>query len=311
MSKSENKKPKLIVILGPTAVGKTKLGIEITKRIGASIISADSLQIYKYLDIGTAKPTIQERKEVPHHLIDVLEPTEDCNAGVYRDLALAKIEQLLKEEKKIIIVGGTFLYVKVLLSGLLENIGVDKKFRAELKKLREKEGTSSLHKRLKMIDPESAKRINKNDYVRIERALEVYQLTGKSISEHQEEHAFQDKRFDTLKIGIGVEREDLRNRIDKRVDQMFGDGFVDEVKNLRDIGFGPDLKPMKSIGYKQVNQYLDNNLTLDRAVEVIKKDSKRFSKRQMTWLRADKEIEWFDNNTELKSIINRVKQFLD
>ncbi len=311
MSKSENKKPKLIVILGPTAVGKTKLGIEIAKRIGASIISADSLQIYKYLDIGTAKPTIQERKEVPHHLIDVLEPTEDCNAGVYRDLALAKIEQLLKEEKKIIIVGGTFLYVKVLLSGLLENIGVDKKFRAELKKLREKEGTSSLHKRLKMIDPESAKRINKNDYVRIERALEVYQLTGKSISEHQEEHAFQDKRFDTLKIGIGVEREDLRNRIDKRVDQMFGDGFVDEVKNLRDIGFGPDLKPMKSIGYKQVNQYLDNNLTLDRAVEVIKRDSKRFSKRQMTWLRADKEIEWFDNNTELKSIINRVKQFLD
>lgn len=311
MISNTDKKPKLIVILGPTAVGKTKLGIEIAKKIGASIISADSLQIYKYLDIGTAKPSLDQRAAVEHHLIDVLDPTEDCNAGIYRELALSKIHQLLKDGKEIVVVGGTFLYVKVLLSGLLNDIGVDKLLRAELKEIRKKKGTHALHKRLGLIDPESAVRINKNDYVRIERAIEVYHLTGKTISEHQKKHAFQDNKFDSLKIGIGIERNDLRARIDKRVDMMVEQGFLEEVEKLRGMGYSPNLKPMQSIGYKQINQYLDTNITFDRAIEVIKRDSKRFSKRQMTWLRADKEIEWFDSNINSEFIYNRALQFLN
>ncbi|MGH7885572.1 MAG: tRNA (adenosine(37)-N6)-dimethylallyltransferase MiaA, partial [Thermodesulfobacteriota bacterium] len=255
MISNHDKKPKLIVILGPTAVGKTKLGIDIAKKIGASVISADSVQIYKHLDIGTAKPTPKERKEVEHYMIDLFELYEECNAGIYREIAISKIDQLLKQDKKIVIVGGTFLYVKVLLSGLLENIRADVNFRAELKKLRNKKGTINLHKRLTLIDPDSSKRIHANDYVRIERALEVYHLTGKTISEHQKNHAFHDRRFDVLKIGIGAEREKLRSQIDKRVDRMITDGLVDEVEMLREKGFSSDLKPMQSIGYKQINQY--------------------------------------------------------
>ncbi|NIP31582.1 MAG: tRNA (adenosine(37)-N6)-dimethylallyltransferase MiaA [Candidatus Dadabacteria bacterium] len=309
MSLTETKKTKLIVVLGPTAVGKTKLGINIAKRIGACIISADSLQVYKHFDIGTAKPSREERKQTPHYLIDIINPDEDFNAGKFRELALAKIDELASENKKIVVVGGTFLYVRVLLSGLLENIGVDYKFRDELKEIRDRKGVHFLHETLKNVDPESAKKINKNDYVRIERALEVFHLTGRVMSEHQKRHSFQDKRFETYKIGLYIERDKLRKRIDKRVDQMIEQGFVDEVRSIRERGYSAELKPMKSIGYKQINNYLDGNITLERAVEIIKRDTKRFAKRQMTWLRADKEINWFDADVGNEEIVQNILEF--
>lgn len=308
---SIEQKPKLIVILGPTASGKTDLGIEIASKIGASIVSADSLQIYKYLDIGTAKPSKVQREFVDHYMIDIIDPDEDCNAGIYRELALAEIDKLLKEGKKIVVVGGTFLYVKVLLSGLLNNIGVDKGYRAELKKLREKKGTSYLHRQLELIDRESAERIHENDYVRIERALEVYHITGETISKHQQEHSFQDKKFESLKIGINVERDYLRTRIDKRVDAMFEKGFIEEVRKIRDMGYSAELKPMQSIGYKQINEFIDGKISLERAINIIKRDSKRFSKRQFTWLRADKEIEWYDHELVHQTALESIKKFLN
>ena len=309
MSLTEIKKPKLIVILGPTAVGKTKLGIEVAKNIDASIINADSLQVYKYLNIGTAKPTLQQRKAIPHYLIDVVNPDEKFNAGIFRKLALSEINKLIAHNKKIVIVGGTFLYVKVLLYGILEGISTDEEIRNELKSIRKVKGTHFLYEKLKDIDLESAQRINPNDYVRIERALEVFHLTGEKISYHQKKHAFNDNKFDVLKVGLKVERETIRSKIDKRVDKMIDMGFIDEVKGLREMGYSPNLKPMQSIGYKTINQYLDGNINLPNAIETIKRDTKRFSKRQMTWLRADNEIDWFELSSDLKKIIDKSIEF--
>lgn len=304
-------KPKIVVILGPTASGKTGLALELAQRTGASIVSADSLQIYKYLNIGTAKPTKEEQKIAEHCMIDILNPDQPCNAGIYRELALSSINSLIKENKKIILVGGTFLYVKALLYGLLEDIGKDADYREILKRIRESEGTSFLHSKLARIDPEAAIKIHENDYVRIERALEVFHITGKPISRHHDEHSFRDDNFNSLKIGLTVERENLKERINERVDDMIEKGLVDEVKNIRNLGFSADLKPMQSIGYKQINEYIDGRMELQRAVELIKRDSRRFSRRQLTWLRADEDIEWYNTENNKELIYKRIDGFLD
>ncbi|HSE84133.1 MAG TPA: tRNA (adenosine(37)-N6)-dimethylallyltransferase MiaA [Thermodesulfobacteriota bacterium] len=302
-------KPKIIAILGPTAVGKSNLGIEIAKKIGGEIINADSLQVYKYLDIGTAKTSKKERNEVPHHLIDIVFPDEDFNAGTYRKLAGQTIKELHEKSAKIILVGGTYLYVRVLLYGLVEGVSADKEIREDIRKLKSAFGTSYLYEELKSLDPDSASRIRANDYVRIERALEAYYLTGERMSELQAEHGFREDEYEVLKIGLFEEREVLRRKINERVDRMVESGLVDEVKKLREMGYNKDLKPMQSIGYKQVNQYLDGEITLDRAIELIKRDTKRFAKRQMTWLRSDKDIRWFHLPEDFDKIISIVTTF--
>jgi tRNA dimethylallyltransferase len=302
-------KPKLLVILGPTAVRKSKLGIEIARRIGGEIVNVDSLQVYRYLDIGTAKPSKQEREKVPHHLIDIINPDEEFNAGIYRRLAKSVIEELHRKSAKIILVGGTYLYVRVLLCGLIEGISGDKKIRDELRKLKSIFGVSYLYEKLKSLDPDAASRIHPNDYVRIERALEAYYLTGEKMSELQAKHGFRENEYEVLKVGLFEEREILRKKIDERVDRMIEEGLVDEVRKLRDMGLGRGLKPMQSIGYKQINQYLDGEITLDRAIELIKRDTKRYAKRQMTWLRRDKEIHWYHLPEDLDKIMNEVEAF--
>lgn len=301
-------KPKLLVILGPTAVGKTKLAINIAKKVGGVILSADSLQVYKYFDIGTAKPSIHELGQIPHYMIDLVYPDEDFNAGMFRNTALDLIDGFSKEGKKIIVVGGTFLYVKVLISGLIEHIEVDQEIRDEIESLKEKKGIKYLYERLEKVDPKSSKKIHPNDYIRIQRALEVFYLTGVTMSGFQDRHNFQENQFNVLKIGLNIEREILRSKIDQRVEEMFGQGFLGEVKDIRDKGFSPQLKPMKSIGYKEVNQILDNEITIERAKEFIKRDTKRLAKRQLTWLRKERELNWYDS-LALDKILKRSEQF--
>ena len=304
-------KPKLIVVLGPTASGKTEMALEIARRTGACIVSADSVQVYRHFDIGSAKPTREQRREIPHFLIDVADPDEDFNAGTYMRIALDQIRGLVGDGRKIVVVGGTFLYVKALLYGLLEGVEVDREFRDSLARERDAKGAASLHKRLEAVDPVSAGRINPNDYVRIERALEVHHTTGERMSDHHRRHGFAEQRFNALKIGLHGERERLRHAIDERVDAMIGRGWVEEVKAIRARGYGPDLKPMKSIGYRRINEFLDGRLDFETAVEKIKTDTKRFSKRQSTWLRADDGVKWFDPAEGKDIVLDACSEFSD
>lgn len=305
----KEKKPRLLVILGPTASGKSRLAMEIAGALRGEIVSSDSLQVYKHLDIGTAKPSSEERAAVPHHLIDILEPDQGFNAGMFREEASRVVESLAAAGKNIILAGGTYLYVKALLSGLIEDLPADRAIRAALRKERTEHGTAPLYERLLSVDPESASRIHPNDYVRTERALEVYELTGQKMSLLLSLHEFAVRDYEYLKIGIHVEREELRGRIDERVEGMMSAGFVDEVRGLRNMGYGPELKPMQSIGYKEINAYLDGHLGLERAVELMKRDTKRFAKRQRTWLRADKEIFWYGIPGDMGKIMKTAERF--
>ena len=305
------KKPKLLVVLGPTAVGKSVVGIDIAKRLGGEIINADSLQVYKHLNIGTAKPNSRDLHEVKHHLIDVVEPDQEFNAGMFRSRAASTIKDLHESKKNMILVGGTYLYVKVLLSGLIEGLPASQEIRENIKKLRSIFGLQYVYDRLCMLDPEAASRIHPNDYVRTERALEVNYLTGQKMSELQAVHSFQDQDYEYLKIGISLDREILKERIDQRVDQMIEEGLVEEVRQLRDLGYINNLKPMQSIGYKEINQFLDGDIELGAAVELIKRDTKRFAKRQMTWLRKDSEINWFEKGKDLDQILDKAAEFLE
>ena len=299
----KEKKPRLLVILGPTASGKSRLAMEIAGALDGEIVSSDSLQVYKHLDIGTAKPSLEERARAAHHLIDILEPDEEFNAGTFRREASSVIKSLSAAGKKIIVAGGTYLYVKALLSGLIEGLPADSGLRAALSKERLEHGTEHLYRRLVSIDPESASKIHPNDYIRTERALEVYELTGQKMSLLQSRHEFGVHNYEYVKIGINVQREELRRRIDERVDGMISAGLVDEVRGLRSMGYGPGLKPMQSIGYKEINAYIDGEIGLERAVELIKRDTKRFAKRQMTWLRADEEIHWLDIPGDMEKVM--------
>lgn len=304
-------KPKLLVVLGPTAVGKSAVGIDIAKRLGGEIINADSLQVYKHLNIGTAKPSSQELHEVKHHLIDIVNPDEDFNAGMFRSRAASVIENLYHTNTNTILVGGTYLYVKVLLSGLIEGLPANQEIRDNIKKLRSIFGLPYVYDRLRSLDPEAASKIHPNDYVRIERALEVNYLTGQKMSELQSLHGFENQEFEYLKIGLSQDREPLRERIDNRVDIMIEDGLIDEVKRLREMGYTSNLKPMQSIGYKEINQFLDGDIDFDRAVELIKRDTKRFAKRQMTWLKKDNEIIWFEPDCDNEQILNLAGKFFE
>ena len=302
-------KPKLFVVLGPTAVGKSDLGIDIAEKLGGEIINADSLQVYKYLNIGTAKTAPSELQRVKHHLIDIVCPDEDFNAGMFRSAATSRIQELHESGKNIILLGGTYLYIKVLLSGLIEGLPASPEIRENIKKLRLTLGLPYVYERLRMLDPVAASKIHPNDYVRTERALEVNYLTGQKMSELQAVHSFQNQDYEYEKIGISLDRELLKERIEKRVDKMLNEGLVEEVKGLREMGYAPELKPMQSIGYKEINQYLDGVIDLDKAVELIKRDTKRFAKRQMTWLRKDDEISWFEKGRDFGDILKAAREF--
>lgn len=287
-------KPRLICIVGPTGVGKTGVALELAERWGGEIISADSMQVYRYMDIGTAKPTTEERSRIPHHLIDVADPDEPFDASRYITVANEIIARLHREGKTIFVVGGTGLYIRALLGGLIDGPGADENLRRQLKEEMKKFGKEYLHDKLREKDSQAAAQIHPNDGVRIIRALEVLELTGRSIVEHQNAHGFQEAPYETLKIGLRLGRDELNDRIDQRTDKMMADGFVDEVQRLLDMGYAPSLKPMQSLGYRHLVPLLAGKKSLDEAVSLIKRDTRLYSKRQMTWFMADKEIAWFD-----------------
>lgn len=288
-------KEKLIVIVGPTGIGKTSLSIEIAKKISGEIISADSMQIYKYMDIGTAKVEEKEMDQIRHHLIDFLEPDEDFSVADYRKLAKEKITNINNKNKIPILVGGTGLYVNSLVYDLnFTRVASDEDIRHRLEKIKDEFGNEHLFNMLEKVDPISAEKINLNDTKRIIRALEIYEITGKVMSLHNNNFRKLNDEYDLIMIGLNMDRKKLYDRINQRVDSMIENDLIDEVKRLLSLGYSKDLVSMQAIGYKEIIMYLDNTVSLDRAVEMMKKGSRNYAKRQLTWFRRDERIQWFD-----------------
>lgn len=299
------KRIKIVVIYGPTGIGKTSTGINIAQDLGGEIINADSMQIYKEMTIGTAKPDETELAAVPHHLVDIVSPHESFDAALFAEAAGKKIEELSKRDILPIIVGGTAFYIKALLYGLFRENPADQKTLQKLALEYDEKGPDEMHNKLKSIDPVSASKIHRNDSFRIVRALEVFESTGKPISSFQKEHSFQDQKYETLKIALTMDREKLYERINKRVDIMIGDGLLEEVKGLLDKGYTKDLKSMRSIGYKHMIEFLEEINDWEETVRLLKRDTRRYAKRQFTWLRKEQEVNWAEPSEyiKIKSII--------
>jgi tRNA dimethylallyltransferase len=282
----------IIIIAGPTCVGKTEVAMTLAEPLRGQIVSADAMQVYRYMDIGTAKPTQQEQARVRHHLIDVVDPDEPFSAARFKTAAAAVIGELHEKGHPVFVVGGTGLYIKALTRGLFRvqegNGALRERLRAEVKDL----GSPVLHQRLQDLDPGAAARIHPHDAYRIVRALEVLELTGKPLSEHHSAHGFSDDPYHVLKIGLFLDREMLYQRINQRVDRMLEAGFLKEVKGLLSRGYSPKLKSMKSIGYRHMAEYLEGDVTWEETVRRFKRDTRRYAKRQMAWFKADPEILW-------------------
>jgi len=303
-------KTKLVVILGPTGVGKSEVAIDSALEVGGEVVNADSQLVYRHMDVGTAKPPLAARKGVPHHLIDIVDPDEDFNAARYRELAHGAIGDATARGKKPIVCGGSGLYLRALLQGIFVGPGKDKAIRERLEREADASGLGALHARLREIDADAALRIHPNDRHRIVRALEVYESTGKTITQWQEEHGFQERAFDVFKIGLNRERKVLYELIDQRTDEMIAAGLVAEVERLLEQGYGLDLPALQSVGYRQIGLFLRGEVALEEAIGLIKRDSHHLAKRQLTWFRADKEIRWYDMDRESEKIVPAVKEFL-
>lgn len=302
-------KPNIVVICGPTGIGKTSVAIEAASVFGGEIINADSMQIYKYMDIGTAKPTPQEQARVPHHLIDILEPDEFFDAAKFSGMAHEKIMELRERDILPFVVGGTGFYIKALVHGLFQAGSADHTARTRLKEEAADKGAEVLYKRLCEYDPDAAEKIHPNDTYRIIRAIEIYEKTGKTISEHRHEHGFSDTLFRALKIGLDTDREILYDRINQRVDAMIAEGFLDEVRMLLDRGYSKDLKAMQSIGYRHLTEFIQERLSYDEALRLLKRDTRRYAKRQLSWFRADAEVIWKEAD-QLKDICELIRGHL-
>ena len=309
MSLHDSDKTRLVVVCGPTAVGKTALALELAEKFNGEIVSADSRQIYRDMDIGTAKPTIAEQERVRHHLIDVVSPAEEFHAARYIELAEAAINDIISRGKKVFLVGGTGLYIKALTEGLLDAPGADSELRKSLHERAEREGSSILHAELEQVDPDSAQRLHPNDLIRIVRALEVYSQCGKPLSVLQEEHGFREEQFITLKLGLDCERELLYERIEKRSEQMFELGLLEEAQRLLDAGYDPDLKILRTIGYRQAFAFLRGVMSREEALEDLKRATRRYAKQQLTWFRKDKSIIWLESSDDFDTIQQLIEDF--
>lgn len=302
-------KPKVIAVMGPTAVGKSGLVLQLAKDLSGEIVNADSMQIYRFMDIGTAKPTAADRAEVAHHLLDIVDPDQDFHASLYSQLAREAINNLVEEGRVAIVVGGTGLYLKALFHGLFPAAHSKQSIRQRLHREGEKDGGVELYKRLKQIDPSTAGRLHPNDLFRIIRALEVWECTGKPMSVLQMEHGFRENPFNTLKIGLKRPRSELYERINRRVAEMMELGLLTEVRELLDRGYGPDLKSMQALGYRHMVQHLINGMKIAEAVRTMKRDTRHYAKRQMTWFGGDQEIKWF-HPQETEEIARLAREFM-
>ncbi|MBI5020915.1 MAG: tRNA (adenosine(37)-N6)-dimethylallyltransferase MiaA [Ignavibacteriales bacterium] len=290
------KQRNVLVILGATASGKTPVSLIIAKKINCEIISADSRQIYKMMDIGTAKPTLDELKSVSHHFIDRLLPDQNFNAGEFGKQGRLIIDEIFSKGKIPLVVGGSGLYIRALIDGFFDGPSADSSIREELYRRLEVEGGEILLEELRQIDPTSASRMLPTNTRRIVRALEVFKTTGIPISEMHKSKI--DINFHPVFVGLNWNRKKLYDRINKRVELMFQSGLIDEVKQLRAKGYSSTLNALQTVGYKEVFDYLDNRTDYNRMVELIKQNSRRYAKRQLTWFRHDERIKWFDVNCE-------------
>jgi tRNA dimethylallyltransferase len=282
-------KPKLVIVLGPTAVGKSDVVLELAAELGGEIINADSQQVYRQMDIGTAKPSREQRNSIRHHVIDVVNPDQQFNVAMFRQLATASVNDIRTRRRQTLVCGGTGLYIKALTHGLFVGPAQDPAMRTALDAKAQEQGLSVLYEQLQRVDPSAGSWIHPNDRQRIIRALEIYQLTGKPLSAWQQDHGFSESPFETLKIGLCRERPVLYDRIDQRCDRMIETGLIDEVKGLLDNGYSFALKPLQSVGYKHVGCFLDGRMALQEAVSLMKRDTRRLAKRQLSWFRSDPE----------------------
>lgn len=307
----EEQKIKIIIVQGPTASGKSELAVRLAEQLSGEIVNADSMQVYRLMDIGTAKPSPDQIRRVPHHLLDIVNPDQTFSAADFCREAEKAIQDIARRGKRVIVCGGTGLYIRALTKGLMDSPPVDEDLRNELKVLAGREGNEALHRRLAEIDPLAAERIHPNDQFRTIRALEVFQLTGRPISELRGEHRFGKQRFDYCKIGLAMNRESLYRNIDNRVDLMVRQGFLEEVQALLAAGYPAGLKPMRSLGYRHLCNYLDGLTTFDDALQLIKRDTRRYAKRQLTWFNQDQEIKWIEYPENVAMIEHIAHDYFD
>ena len=289
-------KSELICLLGPTAVGKTAVAIQLAQRLNAEIVSIDSRQIYRQMDIGTAKPTPEEQKAARHHLIDCVDISQPFSVADYQSLADAAIADIQNRNKRVLLVGGAGLYFRAIVDGLFEGPGADPSLRERLEREAAQHGVDVLHNKLRACDPESAERIHPNNVVRVIRALEVYELTGIPMSELQQQWHPEKQRYPFIAFCLTMPRAMLYQRIEQRVDVMLANGLIAEVESLLAAGYARDTVALRSFGYKELIAYLDGKCTYLEAVEQLKQNTRRFAKRQLTWFRKDTRIEWIDRS---------------
>jgi tRNA dimethylallyltransferase len=303
----------LIVVVGPTAIGKSRVAVRLAQALGTEVLTADSRQVYRGMDIGTDKPTPEERQGVPHGLIDLVEPDRAFNVGEYRRLALSEIDRLSGDGRIPLVVGGTGLYVRALVRGLWEGPAADWSLRERLMQEAGREGGAEhLHRELARVDPDSAGRLHPHDQVKIIRALEVHHLSGRPLSEAHRTHAFTDATFAPLLVGLTQERDALYRRIEERVDSQLAKGLVQETQRLLACGYGRHLGSMKGLGYRQIAGYLAGEYAYEEAVRRLKRDTRHFAKRQMTWFRKEPDITWLsiDESEPIERVSVRILELI-
>ena len=300
-------KPKVIVICGPTASGKTSLSISLAKKINGEIVSCDSMQIYKEMDIGSAKPTVEEMQEIKHYLVDFVSPEKRCSVSEYKEDASKAIEEIINKGKTPIIVGGTGLYLNSLIYNIQYNeMEVDLNYRRELEKEAEEYGLEVLYNRAKEIDPEAMEKVSANDKKRITRVLEIYNATGRNKTE-LEKKSRKEVPYNYLIFGINMERSILYDRINKRVDIMLEQGLIEEVKNLINK-YSNMPTAMQGLGYKEVKEFLDGNISKEEMIEKIKMETRRYAKRQITWFKRIENIIWLDGLNKTEENVNSIME---
>lgn len=308
-------KKKLVILTGPTAVGKTKLSIELARRIGGEIISADSMQVYKHMDIGSAKIRPEEMEGIPHFLIDELEPSEEFNVVVFQQKAKQYIKEIYKRGHIPILVGGTGFYIQAVLYDINFSKDDDNhQIREELEALAKEKGAEFMHEELKKVDPASALAIHANNVKRVIRALEYYRLTGQKISQHNEEQRANSSPYDFSYFVLNDHRELLYERIEKRIDEMMAEGLVEEVTGLKNMGYDRSYVSMQGLGYKEILRFLEGEISLEEAVYILKRDTRHFAKRQITWFKREKDVIWvnkpdfnYDNNKIVEYMYQHTK----
>lgn len=292
-----NEKQPLIVLTGPTAVGKTNLSIKLAKAVNGEIISADSMQVYRYMDIGSAKIQPQQMEGVTHYLIDCLNPDEEFSVAVFQQMAKEAMKKIYAKGRIPILTGGTGFYIQAVTQDIdFSKHTEDDTYRKSLEKTALEKGSGYLHDMLEKVDPASAEAIHENNTKRVIRALEYYEQTGKQISSHNEEQRQKESPYNLAYFVLNDERARLYERIDKRIDQMLADGLVEEVTKLKDMGYHKGMVSMQGLGYKEILSFLDGTWNLEEAVYILKRDTRRFAKRQITWFKREREVEWFDKS---------------